>query len=55
MREAAVTLLGRHCAGSQALALSLFPTLARAASDPGTSVRKVGVWVGGRAGMGARV
>lgn len=40
MREAAVSLLGRHAAGNQALALRLFSTLARAATDPGTSVRK---------------
>jgi cohesin loading factor subunit SCC2 len=43
VREAAVSLLGRHIAHNQALALRLFPTLARAATDPGTSVRKAAI------------
>ncbi|PRW45458.1 nipped-B isoform X2 [Chlorella sorokiniana] len=40
VREAAVTLLGRHAASNQALALRLFNTLVKASTDPGTSVRK---------------
>jgi hypothetical protein len=40
VREAAVSLLGRHVAANQGLALRLFNTLARASTDPGTSVRK---------------
>ncbi|PSC68988.1 nipped-B B isoform X2 [Micractinium conductrix] len=43
VREAAVSLLGRHVGHSQALALRLFPTLARASTDPGTSVRKAAI------------
>lgn len=43
VREAAVTLLGRHVASSQALALRLFNTLARASTDAGTSVRKAAI------------
>ena len=43
MREAAVSLLGRHVASNQALALRLFGTLARASTDSGTSVRKAAI------------
>ena len=43
MREAAVSLLGRHVAANQALALRLFGTLARASTDSGTSVRKAAI------------
>lgn len=43
VREAAVSLLGRHVASNQALALRLFSTLARASTDTGTSVRKAAI------------